>query len=181
MTERRAKILKVLGGAGLTTNVRQLKRTLDALRVCEPEDLDEILGASRQQLLRSVGEDVEELLWTMTLPLDGGEDMLQRICRDSTAMRGLLRGIWQRDPITPVAPLNLVIYSDEIVPGNVLRLDHSRKLFLLFWSIKELAPTILKSTDARVPMLDIRATTLKKVIGGISKCVRLFFAAHVPR
>ena len=93
--------------------------------------------------------------------------MLQRVCRTSPAIRGMLRDVWERCPSTALTPLSLCIYGDEITPGNVLRLDYTRKMFLLFISIKELGPTVLKSTFA------IRANILKGVTGGFSQCLRL--------
>ena len=147
-------------------------------------ELDEIMQATRTTLRRALRDDVDELLWTMSLPLENGgsydcrvpsfSKLLQRMCQVSPSMRVLLRELWQREPSTPMAPLNLCVCGDEIVPGNVLRLDHARKLFLLFLAIKELGPTILKSTDAWFPIFAIRSTVLnKKFKGGISQCVRL--------
>ena len=85
----------------------------------------------------------------------------------------MLRDVWERCPSTALTPLSLCIYGDEITPGNVLRLDYTRKMFLLFISIKELGPTVLKSTDAWMPFLAIRTNILKGVTGGFSQCLRL--------
>ena len=183
MEERRKKIIKVLGGAGLSTNVRAVVRILGALQECPEEDLREVLDANKSDLYGSVVDLSADLMWTMSLPRDGGgtfdfpavsfSKMLQRACQTSPVLRSKLWEIWQRDPSTPSTPLSICIYGDEIVPGNVLRLDHSRKTFLLFASIKDLGPTVLKSIDAWFPMLAVRSNELKDVDGGISRCVRL--------
>ena len=183
MAERRAKLVKTLKGTSLNTNISQLKATLDALQSCSAEELDAVLSTSRSSLSRAVHEDVADLMWTMPLPLKSGgsfdcpapsfSKMLQRICRTSPAIRGMLKDIWERNPATALTPLGLCIYGDEIIPGNVLRLDYSRKMFLMFISITALGPTILKSTDAWIPFFAIRSNILKDVIGGFSLCLRL--------
>ena len=180
--ERRAKIYKALGHVGLSTNTAQVARVLGALRACPEEDLSEVLSATRHDLPRSLNAAVEDLLWHMSVPLaDGGaidclvpsfSHMLQRVCQVSPALRSRLWEIWQEEPSTVDKPLSILIYGDEIVPGNVLRLDQSRKLFLLFWSIKEFGPRVLHSVDAWIPMFAMPTTKLKLIAGGISQCIR---------
>ena len=179
-TEHRKKVVKVLGHAGLSSNAASVRRVLAALAECPEADRDGILHAKQKTLSAAVAEHAEGLTWTMSLQLAGGgtfdcptpsfSKMLQRACQVSPVLRSRLLEIWQR---SPTAPLNICIYGDEIVPGNVLRLDHSRKLFLMFWSIKELGPSILHSTAAWFPMVAIRSTKLQSIDGGVSQCVRL--------
>ena len=38
---------------------------------------------------------------------------------------------------TPSAPLRIIIYGDEISPGNCLKQENRRKLFAFYWSIAD--------------------------------------------
>ena len=98
--------------------------------------------------------------------------LMQRACRESPGYRSLLKRIWMESPTSADKPLHLVFYGDEVVPGNVLRLDNARKVFVCFVSVKEFGPAVLSSIDGWMPILIVRATEAKRVSGGLSALMR---------
>ena len=49
---------------------------------------------------------------------------------------------------TPASPYRLILYADEISPGNVLKADNRRKVFAIYWAIAEsrmhIQPTFMR-------------------------------------
>ena len=46
-------------------------------------------------------------------------------------------------PPSPEAPWRLILYSDEVVPGNPLAHDNRRKVWVIYFSFIEFGPTLL--------------------------------------
>ena len=78
------------------------------------------------------------------------------------------------------APWRLIMYSDEVVPGNVLRIANARKVWVIYWSFLELHQ-FLSMEESWVAMIAEPSVELKHISGGISqvfaKCVAVFFGA----
>ena len=181
MAERRAKCLKALSGVGSTRNVSQLHAVLKALS--RLEDRDEVLAMDKNQLQRAIEENANDLLITLTgssaaggspveVPALSFTRLMQRVCRESSAYRDLLRRLWLENPTSSDRPLHLVFYGDEVVPGNVLRLDNGRKVFVCFVTVKEFGPIVLSSIDGWLPLFVVRANVAKQISGGLSACMR---------
>ena len=83
-------------------------------------------------------------------------------------------------PCSEQAPWRLALYSDEVVPGNVLRIANARKVWVIYWSFVELHP-LLSKEESWVPMIAEPAVGLKQISAGISqvfaKCIAVFFGA----
>ena len=81
-------------------------------------------------------------------------------------------------PSTAEKPWRLVMYSDEITPGNALRIQNSRKVWVIYWSLLELGYH-LGNEDAWCPMVAEPSRALKHVASGIGKVfcqvLKLFF------
>ena len=43
---------------------------------------------------------------------------------------------------------SLILYSDEVSPGNQLKANNKRRLQTFYWTVKELGPKALSSEDA---------------------------------
>ena len=100
---------------------------------------------------------------------------LQIMVTESSGLRDALRAVWHQQPCTSDAPYHLVIYADEVVPGNVLRLDNKRKVFCVYVTIREVGPSYLKHESMWVPVAAIRSAKTKEVKGGVSACMRVLF------
>ena len=98
---------------------------------------------------------------------------LAAMVRESAAVRQLMAELWLKRPCTASEPYNLIVYADEVVPGNVLRLDNKRNICCVYAAIKETGPNYLKCEWLWVPIAAIRSSVAKEdVPGGISGCIR---------
>ena len=76
-------------------------------------------------------------------------------------------------------PLTIILYMDELCPGNPYRPEKSRKLQGVYWSIKEWPDWIL-SRSVLWPVFGVmRSATVEKMPGGIgafyAKVLNIFF------
>ena len=138
-SERAKKRLKAFSGIGLSTNQRQLAKALHVLHNLPEEDVEEVLGAKRWQLKAAVDELWSECGFELELEIRPGTlgkllcaslaKTLHMMVRKFPEFREQLLELWERKPCTRAEPYSLLIYGDELVPGNVLHLEQSRKLF----------------------------------------------------
>jgi hypothetical protein len=82
-------------------------------------------------------------------------------------------------PSTPLRPLSLVVYSDEVSPGNQLKHDNKRKLQTIYWTIKELGSAALSAEHFWFVLTTVRSNQVGDIEGGMSalmaRCLLLFF------
>ena len=97
---------------------------------------------------------------------------LTAMVQESSSLRSILKNLWMARPCTASNPYHLVVYADEVVPGNVLRLDNRRKIFCIYAAIREVGPQYLKCEWLWIPLAAIRSTIAKNVPGSISACFR---------
>ena len=67
---------------------------------------------------------------------------------------------------------NQVVYFDETVPGNALRLDTTRKFMAVYVAIRELG-SLLKHECLWMPVAVLKASTIKNIRGQWSHCLRV--------
>ena len=83
--------------------------------------------------------------------------------------------------IVPGSPLRIVLYVDEICPGNPLRPDKSRTLQAIYWAILEWPQHVLQRTAAWPVFGTIRSKIVKDLPGDLSglmkKVLEVFFNA----
>jgi len=173
MAERPAK-LRRLAAAGAAYS--RLTRVLDLLRE-EPLEAP-VSRAGLQRSLEALWKDVgqPERLNTSGEPFDwqcvSFPKLLKFFVEESAPFQTLLRQTWEASPSTEASPWHLVVYGDEVVPGNVLRLDNRRKVFCIYVSIREFAGAHLKKETLWFPIAAVRSSQAKRINGGISACVR---------
>ncbi len=82
-------------------------------------------------------------------------------------------------PSTPENPWRIIMYSDEVVPGNPLAHDNRRKVWVIYFSWIELGSEILSNEDAWICVLVARSTEVHKVSAGMGQIfaavLKLFF------
>jgi len=66
-------------------------------------------------------------------------------------------------------PWSLIIYSDEVVPGNQLAGHNSRKVWVLYWSLLEFGVATLSNEDAWFCIVAERTDRVKEMGGGIAQ------------
>jgi len=82
---------------------------------------------------------------------------------------------------SPETPWRLLLYGDEITPGDVLSHDNMRKGWALYFSFLEFGAMMLANERVWFPVVTVRSCEVKKVSAGISQIyketVKLFFGA----
>ena len=71
-------------------------------------------------------------------------------------------------PCTMDVPWNLILYSDEVTPGNVLARDVTRKIQAVYFSFKELGYSALAREDVQFCITVKRSSVVKRIQGGMS-------------
>ena len=119
-----------------------------------------------------VCHDGQHFIWHCTsLP-----KLMQHLVKSSAGFRNVVRQSWEAHPCTREEPWHLVVYGDEVVPGNVLRLDNKRKFFAVYVTVREFGPAFLKHEHVWLPIAIIRSSVAKEQIpGNLSGCMRLLF------
>jgi hypothetical protein len=77
----------------------------------------------------------------------------------------------QAHPSSVDNPWSLVLYTDEITPGNVLAPDNKRKIQAIYVSFMELEPHMLSREEAWFTIGTIRSKTVKSLHGGMSQLI----------
>ena len=95
--------------------------------------------------------------------------------------RSFFQARLQASPCSHTAPWKIVVYADEVSPGNQLKHCNARKLQVLYWSFWELGPHALSTESCWFPLMAVRSCLVQK-LGGMSKLWRqameLFFTGH---
>jgi hypothetical protein len=90
-----------------------------------------------------------------------------------------LKQLMYTTPSTPSKPWRLVIYSDEISPGNQLKHDNKRKVQAIYWSLMEFGPSLLSSEASWFVLSVVRSSQAHRMVGGmsflLSKLLQTFF------
>ena len=73
--------------------------------------------------------------------------------------------------------LKLLVYADEVTPGNPLQPDIARKYWAIYVGIKEFGSARLADSAMWLPIALLRSVPSKKIIGGFSNCMRMLFRA----
>ena len=89
--------------------------------------------------------------------------------------------LWNSKPSTVDNPWRIILYADEVVPGNALSLMNKRKVWIVYFSFVEFGAQ-LSDEDAWAPLAAEPSVGLKHVCAGISQAVaaviKQFFGAR---
>ena len=75
--------------------------------------------------------------------------MLYQSCLLSRPLSALIRRCVEQRPPTLARPWSLVLYADEVTPGNQLGYKNKRKFWAIYWSVLEWGPQALSDEDRR--------------------------------
>lgn len=166
-----------------------LKWASDSAVAAVLQKLDEqgaLVGSapSRRTLARAVEEQVQ--LPTLygpvlhTIPLDMHDNtvfhwhvvnpfaMLCWLANRSTAFWGFLRKKLSEHPCSPTNPWAIVLYTDEASPGNLLRVDNTRKSHAFYFTFAELGAEAISKEYNWFFAGVLRSKIASKVKGGLS-------------
>lgn len=190
MEDRPSKLRRLFGSAGIPQ--AKIDRLLASLRA-EGEDVEDLLKTSRRQLQHAHSDLGRRVIVKETLhgnkgpfewPCVSWTLFLKHVTGSDTAFRRLFRNLWDNRPCSSDHPYGLVVYCDEITPGNVLAPDTTRKMYCWYCSVKEWGPKVLRHSAAWVPIAIIRSSVAKDLDGGVTMCFavilrRLFLAERI--
>ena len=87
------------------------------------------------------------------------------------------------NPSTPEAPWTLLLYSDEVTPGNPLATLNNRKIRAVYWSFLELGENALSREEAWITIMVEYSKNINKVMAGLSQVmaqlIKLFLEQRV--
>jgi hypothetical protein len=105
--------------------------------------------------------------------------LLQHIASSCSGFSAYLKQLVTNHPSSATHKYNIVVYSDEVSPGNQLRHDNKRKMQAIYWSLKEFGPSVLSDTDCWFLLTVVRSNLVTRMSAGMSELVRrslqLFF------
>ena len=148
-------------------------------------DFESKSAPSRMQLARAVSVSLLRDIGTEehTLSLERAGDapassfawvtatpqrIMSYYCKESEHYQLLLTELWTRCPNT----WNLVLYTDEISPGAILRPIVKKKSYVWYVSLLELRG-LLYRTDVWMPIAILRSSIVKRLAGGLSEATRI--------
>ena len=103
---------------------------------------------------------------------------LHTACKQGGGFYTMLRAQLAANPSTPVQPWRLLLYCDEVHPGNPLAHTHARKIWCIYASFLEFG-LHLSNELSWIPMLCEPSNDIKKLSGTISQvmaeAMKLFF------
>ena len=85
------------------------------------------------------------------------------------AYEAMLRHAQAKHPCCPEKPWGLILYSDEITPGNVLSHDNRRRFWAFYFSVKQFGAANLQQEGAWLCALVVRSTIVQDLEGGASQ------------
>ena len=100
--------------------------------------------------------------------------LLPEVMRCCPTYRTRFREALALYPNSAANPWNVQIYTDEVTPGNVLRLDNKRKTFVVHVGFTELG-NFLQSEYGWLCVGVLRTSIAKKILGKESACFRTLF------
>ena len=94
--------------------------------------------------------------------------MLYYMCTKSADLSALVRSTYTQKVPTVADPWHLIIYSDEILPGNQLAYKNDRKMWGVYWSILEFGSAALADEEAWFEFCMCRRNIVKTMRGELS-------------
>ena len=126
------------------------------LQLAEQEQLPE--ECSRNDVRKARNAVVEERTpygtLHQTITVDGNPlevqhpfAMLWHSCASSASVSGLISRAFAASPCTLSMPWSLILYADEILPGNQLAYKNKRKMWRIYWTILNLGSAALSDEE----------------------------------
>ena len=76
-------------------------------------------------------------------------------------------------PSSPDRPWNVILYGDEITPGNQIKAGNLRKSWLIYFSSREFGAAFLAHEEVWFPLAVLRTNIVKDLRGQVSGAIRV--------
>ncbi len=142
---------------------------------------------SSDSLLRGLLKDFPQLFRRDKLAMDNGkhnygpefewfhgqsQSLFQFFFEKGPAFQIAVKAALVEHPCSPLQPWHLVLYLDEVTPGNPLRPDNARKIWAVYMAFREFGKRRLCQTKYWIPTGVLRTKVAKHVRGGVSNLAR---------
>ena len=105
--------------------------------------------------------------------------LLWSACHNCEPFAGFIRDAVIKRPSSHDEPWQLILYSDEVVPGSQLSHDNRRKVWVIYFSFLDLGAAALSCEDMWFCVGAERSSFVKEISGGMGQVfkqvVKLFF------
>ena len=98
----------------------------------------------------------------------------------STPFRRLLQRRHADIPSSEAAPWRMILYTDEVTPGNVLGVQPRRKSQCVYISFFEFGASVLANEDAWLTIAICRSSIIRSADGGVAQLVGQILALVLP-
>ena len=141
-------------------------------------------GVSALSLRREARSSVEHLCCDIELPLRGSDDqmkwrvalpqqMIPHMLAECPAWADQFKRSWSMFPPSRSKPWRLLVYHDEVGPGNQKKTDNRRMTMAVYISFLEFG-SFLQDENSWIPLGCLRSALVRKsVAGGCSSVVRI--------
>ena len=102
--------------------------------------------------------------------------MIYAAAAGSEAFSTLLKNTARRLQPAPMAPWKMLLYLDEISPGNHLAYKHARKTWGVYWSILEFGAAALSEEELWFEVALLRTDIVKHIQGGVGALIKAILA-----
>ena len=117
----------------------------------------------------------------MTIPAINPLGLLVVAYEQGGNFTNLFDKAYRASPPTMDEPWRLIIYGDEVTPGNVIAVNNLKKIWVIYFSFQELGMIALQCEEAWFTLIVCRSNVVGTVDAGISQiygqAVKLFFGA----
>ena len=175
-----ASVLKEISDSGLPVPEHASRRTVKRARVLALTDLAGLYGPLIKSLSIPAIDKDEVIDFHYLDPVA----VLARAAEHCQPFQNWLRLCLEQRPPSDSNPWRLILYSDEVSPGNQLRHFNARKIQCVYWSFAEFERQALGNECLWFTLLAARSTTVAR-IGGMTVLWRhvidTFFSPHSLR
>ena len=99
--------------------------------------------------------------------------MLYHISRSCLEFSNFFKEILSRKPCTRDHPIKVIVYSDEVTPGNQLRHQNARKIQVCYWSLECFGLTNLSNERLWFILSICRSDVVKELPGKMSQFMKI--------
>ena len=108
--------------------------------------------------------------------------MLSHVSANCGGFARILKQLLEERRPTPDTPFTVVLYCDEVTPGNQLKRDNRRKVQAVYWSLLELGPKRLSNESSWFFLTLVRTSTINLLADGMTQlakeCCKAFYGAE---
>ncbi len=134
---------------------------------------------ARKELAKEVGATIS--VGGIRLPTIDFARGLLTIAKTEPWSEAIMAAYARRPCVDADTAWRIVVYGDEVTPGNILRLDHRRKALCMYITFVEFDYEYIASADLWLPLGICRSSLAKKIDGGYSHFARMLLRDVLER